>query len=259
MKQTHKPGAENSARDVAVVILAAGLGTRMKSDLAKVLHPILGKPMICYVLETAHEIAQDNVVVVVGHQADEVIQICSQTPGVGFALQAEQLGTGHAVLCAMPELAEDVEDVLILCGDVPLLAANTVKRLLDDHRQNMRILSLLAVAVEHPHGYGRVIMDDQRNLTRIVEEADATADEKKVKLINSGIYCVNRRFLDASLAQLTPDNAQGEFYLTDIIGIGYAEGLKIGVMVGADDLEVSGVNSIDDLKFVERVIKNKIA
>ena len=245
---------KNIENNVAAIILAAGLGTRMKSDLAKVLHPILGKPMICYVLETAYALAAENIVVVVGHQADEVIRICSQTPGLGFALQKEQLGTGHAVQCAMPELAEDVEDVLILCGDVPLLKAETVKRLLYDHRENQRILSLLAVSVDQPHGYGRVIMDDQRNLTRIVEEADANADEKKVRLINSGIYCVARRFLDASLARITSENAQGEFYLTDIIGIGYAEGQKIGVKVGADDLEVSGVNSIEDLKFVEQVL-----
>jgi len=241
-------------RNVAAVILAAGLGTRMKSDLAKVLHPILGKPMISYVLETDYEVAADNIVVVVGHQADEVKRICSQTPGIGFALQEQQLGTGHAVQCAMPGLAEEVDDVLILCGDVPLLKAETVKQLLYDHRENHRILSLLAVSVDQPHGYGRVLMDDQRNLTRIVEEADANADEKKVRLINSGIYCVNRQFLDASLARITPENAQGEFYLTDIIGIGYAEDQKIGVMVGADDLEVSGVNSIDDLKFVEQVL-----
>ena len=241
-------------RNVAAVILAAGLGTRMKSDLAKVLHPILGKPMISYVLETAHAEAVDNVVVVVGHQADEVKRICSQTLGVGFALQEEQLGTGHAVQCAMPEIAKEIEDVLILCGDVPLLKAKTVKQLLDDHRENKRILSLLAVTVDQPHGYGRVIMDGQRNLTRIVEEADANADEKQVKLINSGIYCVNRQFLDTSLARITPDNAQGEFYLTDIIGIGYAEGLKIGVMVGENDQEVYGVNSLDDLKFVEQVL-----
>ena len=241
-------------RNVAAVILAAGLGTRMKSDLAKVLHPILGKPMISYVLETAYDVAAENIVVVVGHQADEVKRICSQTPGIGFALQEQQLGTGHAVQCAMPGLAEEVDDVLILCGDVPLLKAETVKQLLYDHRENHRILSLLAVSVDQPHGYGRVLMDDQRNLTRIVEEADANADEKKVRLINSGIYCVNRQFLDASLARITPENAQGEFYLTDIIGIGYAEDQKIGVMVGADDLEVSGVNSIDDLKFVEQVL-----
>ena len=244
--------------NVAAIILAAGLGTRMKSDLAKVLHPILGKPMVSYVLETAYGVARDNVVVVVGHQADEVKRICSQTPGVAFALQEEQLGTGHAVQCAMPEISKDVAEVLILCGDVPLLKIATVKRLLNDHRENGRILSLLAVEVDQPHGYGRVIMDDQRNLTRIVEEADATAGEKKIRLINSGIYCVNRRFLDASLARITPDNAQGEFYLTDIIGIGYADGRKIGVLVGEDDLEVAGVNSINDLKFVEQVFREKI-
>lgn len=241
--------------NVAAIILAAGLGTRMKSDLAKVLHPILGRPMIRYVLETAHAVAPENVVVVVGHQADEVERVCSQTPGVGFALQKKQLGTGHAVQSAMPLLAERVEEVIILCGDVPMLKAGTVKQLLHDHMENKRALSLLAVEVDQPRGYGRVIMDDRRNLTKIVEEADATADEKTVRLINSGIYCVNRLFLNASLARITPDNAQGEFYLTDIIGIGYEDGKKIGVLVGEDAMEVSGVNSIADLKFVEEAFR----
>jgi len=245
--------------NVAAIILAAGLGTRMKSDLAKVLHPILGRPMISYVLETAYDIAADNVVVVVGHQADEVKRVCSQTPGIGFALQEKQLGTGHAVQCAMPGVAGSVEDVILLCGDVPLLKTATVKQLLDDHRANKRIVSLLAVEVDQPHGYGRVIIDEQRNLTRIVEEADATADEKAVKLINSGIYCVDRTFLDDALGRITPDNAQGEFYLTDIISIGYADGQKIGVMIGDDALEVSGVNSIEDLKFVEQIFGLKKA
>lgn len=245
--------------NVAVIILAAGLGTRMKSDLAKVLHPILGQPMLRYVLAAANSIVADNIVVVVGHQAEEVKQVCFQTPGIRFALQEKQLGTGHAVLCAMPQLADNVEDVIILCGDVPLLKAETIKKLMDDHRGNKRILSLLAVEVDQPQGYGRVIIDDQRNLSRIVEEADATAAEREVKLINSGIYCVDRQFLDESLARITPDNAQGEFYLTDIISIGYQANKKIGVMVGDDGMEVSGVNSIDDLKFVETFMhKNDI-
>ena len=240
--------------NVAAVILAAGLGTRMQSDLAKVLHPILGRPMISYVLQTACDIAADNVVVVVGHQADAVKQVCSTTPGIGFALQEKQLGTGHAVQCAMPHLADSVEEVIILCGDVPMLKSGTVAQLLHEHKANKRVLSLLAVEVDQPCGYGRVIMDDRRNLTKIVEEADATANEKAVRLINSGIYCVNRLFLDNSLDQITPDNAQGEFYLTDIIAIGYEDGRNIGVMVGSDAMEVSGVNSLDDLKFVEKII-----
>ena len=235
MYKSNKKNTDN----VAAIILAAGLGTRM----------------ISYVLETAHAVAPENIVVVVGHQADEVERVCSQTPGVGFALQEEQLGTGHAVQSAMPLLAERVEEVIILCGDVPLLKAGTVKQLLQDHMENKRVLSLLAVKVDHPRGYGRVIMDDRRNLTKIAEEADATADEKTVRLINSGIYCVNRMFLNASLARITPNNAQGEFYLTDIIGIGYDDGKKIGVMVGEDATEVSGVNSIADLKFVEGAIR----
>ena len=243
--------------NVAAIILAAGLGTRMKSELAKVLHTILGRPMISYVLETAHAVATGNIVVVVGHQAEEVKQVCSHTPGIKFALQEKQLGTGHAVQSAMPQLADNVKDVIILCGDVPMLKAGTVQQLLDDHKKNRRMLSLLAVEVGQPRGYGRVIMDERRNLTKIVEEADATTDERAVKLINSGIYCVNRTFLDASLARITPDNAQGEFYLTDIIGIGYGDGQKIGVMVGDDDLEVAGVNSIEDLDFVEKAIMSK--
>ena len=174
--------------NVAAIILAAGLGTRMKSDLAKVLHPILDQPMIRYVLATASSIVADNIVVVVGHQADEVKRVCSQSPGIRFALQEKQMGTGHAVLSAMPQLADNVEDVIILCGDVPLLKEKTVRLLLDDHRKNKRIVSLLAVEIDQPRGYGRVIIDDQRNLSRIVEEADATAAEKEVKLINSGIY-----------------------------------------------------------------------
>jgi bifunctional N-acetylglucosamine-1-phosphate-uridyltransferase/glucosamine-1-phosphate-acetyltransferase GlmU-like protein len=140
-----------------------------------------------------------------------------------------------------------------------LLKAATVRRLLDDHKANQRILSLLAVEVDQPRGYGRVIMDDRRNLSRIVEEADATPAEKRVRLINSGIYCVSKAFLDESLARITPDNAQGEFYLTDIIGIGYAGGYKVGVVVGDDALEVSGVNSREDLLSVEKLFNTKKA
>ncbi|MCG6910274.1 MAG: NTP transferase domain-containing protein [Deltaproteobacteria bacterium] len=244
--------------NVAAVILAAGLGTRMKSDKAKVLHPLLGRPMISYVLETAAGVAEENVLVIVGHQAEAVMHICSAAiPGVRFAHQERQLGTGHAVLCAMPGIPESVEHVLILCGDVPLLRKKTVARLLEDHRSNARTISLLAVNVEQPRGYGRVVVDEKRNLSRIVEEADASETEKEITLINSGIYCVNREFLKLSLRQLTPDNAQGEFYLTDIIGIGYQRQEKMGVLVGEDNLEVSGVNSVDDLEFVENVLKEK--
>ncbi len=245
---------KSQVENVAIIILAAGLGTRMKSDMAKVLHPILGVPMICHVLETACRVADRDVIVVVGHQADRVKAACQKVKPVSFALQSEQNGTGHAVLCAMPAVPESVEHVVILCGDVPLLKAATINNLVQDHVLADRDLTLLAVELKNPTGYGRVIMNADRQLTKIVEEADANDAEKAVALINSGIYCLSRTFLAASLMELTPDNAQGELYLTDIIEVGYRWGKHIGVMVGSDPDEVSGVNTIEHLKAVEKLM-----
>ena len=244
-------------RNTAVIILAAGLGTRMKSDRAKVLHPVCGKPMISYVLETAKEINALDIVVVVGHQADEVMAACHELPNVKFAMQKQQLGTGHAVLCALPSLSRSVEQAVILCGDVPLLSVSTVTALIEDHMNHSRILSLLAVEVDSPTGYGRIKMDSQRKLSGIVEEKDASPDEKQIKLINAGIYCVNRDFLQTSLKKITPDNAQKELYLTDIIEIGYKAQQNIGVLVGDNNEEVMGINTIQDLNSVEALMEKR--
>ncbi len=248
---------QNHVENVAVIILAAGLGTRMKSDMAKVLHPILGVPMICHVLEAACDVAGKDVVVVVGHQADRVRKACQKVKPVSFALQAEQNGTGHAVLCAMPSVSDSVQHVVILCGDVPLLKAATIHSLVQDHIKTGRDLTLLAVELDNPSGYGRVVMNAERQLTRIVEEADADDAERAIALINSGIYCVSRSFLAASLNELTPDNAQGELYLTDIIEVGYRWGKRIGVMVGPDPEEVSGVNTVANLQTVETLMATR--
>jgi UDP-N-acetylglucosamine diphosphorylase/glucosamine-1-phosphate N-acetyltransferase len=245
---------DNKIENVSIIILAAGLGTRMKSNMAKVLHKITGKPMISHVLVSACDVAGKDVIVVVGHQADRVKDACLKVNPVSFAFQKEQRGTGHAVLCAMPEIPETTENIVILCGDVPLLKAETIRALLDDHVNENRDLSLLAVELEDPTGYGRVVINANRELTRIVEEADATDDEKAISLINSGIYCVSKAFLSASLKKITPDNAQGEFYLTDIIGVGYAMGKHIGVLVGSNPEEVSGINTPADLKGVEALM-----
>ncbi len=245
---------EDQIKNIAIIILAAGLGTRMKSDMAKVLHPILGVPMISHVLETASQVADRDIIVVVGHQADRVKNACQKFRSVSFARQSEQKGTGHAVICAMPAVPESVQHVVILCGDVPLLKAETVNELVCDHVQADRDLTLLAVELTNPTGYGRVIMNADRQLTKIVEEADADDAEKAVALINSGIYCVSRSFLASSLMELTPDNAQGELYLTDIIAVGYRWGKHLGVLVGPDPEEVSGVNTIEHLKAVEALM-----
>lgn len=248
-----------SFKGVSVVILAAGLGTRMKSDKAKVLHELNGRAMVLYVVEVARRLAGDHVVVVVGHQADRVKSVVSAEAQVRYALQTEQLGTGHAVMCAMDEVSDECERVIVLCGDVPLLAYETLRRFAAEHLQNRRAVSVLAVELDRPTGYGRIIQDETGQVTGIVEEADATDAQKKIRLVNTGVYCVDRAFLSTALEGLETDNAQGEFYLTDIIGIAHREGRSAGVTVGSDPLEFSGINSREDLAAVESVMRRQDA
>lgn len=239
---------------VTVVILAAGLGKRMKSPKAKVLHEVLGKPMVVYVVETARTIAGDAVVVVVGNQAEEVRRVVSRAAAVLYAHQQEQLGTGHAVMCALTHVPLECEQVVILCGDVPLVAESTLKALIADHVKAQRDATLLAVDLDSPFGYGRVLLDDRQQVCGIIEEADATDVQRAITTINSGIYCVTRRFLAETLPRLTRSNAQEEFYLTDIIRIGYDMGRTIGVCRGHDPLEILGINTPEDLARVEAVM-----
>ena len=242
----------------AVVILAAGMGKRMKSGRAKVLHEILGKPMIMYVVETANRIAGNNVVLVIGNQADKVREMVSESAEVIFALQKDQLGTGHAVSCALPYLPDHTQEVVVLCGDVPLLTFETVMRLIKDHVKAKRDISLLAVEIDNPKGYGRVLFDKNRNVSGIVEEADASAEQKRIKTINTGIYCIKKEFLFDSLQKVKSDNVQGEFYLTDIVKIGYREGKVVGVIIGGDGEETIGVNNRHDLMTVENIMRNRL-
>jgi UDP-N-acetylglucosamine diphosphorylase/glucosamine-1-phosphate N-acetyltransferase len=245
-----------SPNRTAVVILAAGKGTRMKSDRAKVLHEISDRPMILYVVETALALSGAEVVVVIGHQAEQVRRTVSEVhPTVRFALQERQLGTGHAVQCALPACTGAVTDVVILCGDVPLLTPQTVHRLVDEHRRSERELTVLAVQVEDPAGYGRILLDGENRVTGIVEEADATEAQRRIRIVNSGIYCVRRGFLEESLVQLDDDNAQGELYLTDILGIGSRQGRNVGALVWEDGDEVIGVNTIADLLRAQETLR----
>ena len=242
---------------IAIVILAAGLGTRMQSNKAKVLHRVCGKPMVNYVVETAGKIAGNNVVLVVGHQADKVRQTVSGLGSFSYAYQKEQLGTGHAVLCALPFLPDRCRQVIILCGDVPLIKAETLSALIRLHINENRDISILAVELENPSGYGRILLDKAGRVRAIVEEADASARQKRIKLINTGIYCVQKEFLLRAVPQIKSDNAQGEIYLTDIVGIAYNEKRHIGVTVGSDPFEVAGINTLQELKSVARAMKNR--
>jgi UDP-N-acetylglucosamine diphosphorylase/glucosamine-1-phosphate N-acetyltransferase len=244
--------------NIAVIVLAAGLGTRMKSNKAKVLHEILGKPMIMYVAEIAVKVAGNNVVVVVGNQADKVKNIVSGRLNVLFSVQKEQLGTGHAVRCAFPWLPDQVEQVVILNGDVPLLTANTVIDFIDDHLFSKRHVSVLAVEVENPKGYGRVLFDEKMHVHEIIEESDATEEQKAIKTINTGTYCVEKDFLFDSAKKIKSNNVQKEFYLTDIIKIGNIEGKKVGVLIGKDPEEFVGINNPIELLSAEKILKNRL-
>ena len=178
---------------------------------------------------------------------------------VRYATQERQLGTGHAVLCALPQLPDDCEQVVVLCGDTPLLTAPTLKGLVCNHLAARRDATLLAVELDDPQGYGRLLLNDRHQVCGIVEEADASAGQRAIRLINTGIYCVTRQFLSEALPNVTPDNAQGEFYLTDIIRIGYESGRNIGVSYGAAPREILGVNTPEDLARVEALMAGRDA
>jgi UDP-N-acetylglucosamine diphosphorylase/glucosamine-1-phosphate N-acetyltransferase len=241
----------------AIVVLAAGKGTRMKSDMAKVLHPLMGKPMIQYVVETAAKLVDNRIVVVVGHQAEAVRRCVEQTSGARFAEQQEQLGTGHAVQCAMSQLDASVETVVVLCGDVPLISHETLSAFVAGHHDNQRDISVLSVRLPDPTGYGRVITDAQGRFTGIVEEKDASDNQRNIDLVNSGIYCIGKQCLHDGLAKIRCDNAQGEYYLTDIVHIGHQAGWCIGTERCSKVDEVAGINTLEDLNRIEKVLESR--
>lgn len=242
-------------QDVASIILAAGEGTRMRSNRAKVLHEIAGVPMIRYVVETALAVLND-VVVVVGHQAEEVRKSLEPYPMLRFAVQEEQLGTGHAVVCAMPHVPNNIHDVVVLCGDTPLIKPTTVRALIDKQRAIESYLSLLTTTLAEPFGYGRVVLDSSGKPASIVEESDASESEKQIVLVNTGTYCINKDFLKRALAGLNDDNAQGEFYLTDVVKRAYREGKPAAVLEVSDTIQVTGVNTVEELARIEAIVSS---
>ena len=246
-------GKEGTMGDIIFIILAAGKGTRMKSDKAKVLHNLGGMPMIRYVVATALAVA-DQVLVVIGHQAEAVRRALSDHPSVRFALQKEQLGTGHAVMSAIPLLAESARDAVILCGDTPLIKAQTIHALIKEHRAQGADLTIATTRLEYPFGYGRIISDDQGGVLGIVEESDASALEKKITTVNTGTYCVKIDFLKKFLPDLSDDNAQGEFYLTDVVGHAHRKGMAAATLEIDDTFEVLGINTVEELAHAERLV-----
>ena len=241
---------------LAIVIIAAGKGTRMHSPLAKVLHPLAARPLLTYVLDGALALAPQRLVVVVGYQAEAVRQVCAPY-GVSCVVQEPQLGTGHAVAQAEPVLADFPGDVLVLYGDVPLLQSATVRALWDEHRQQQATVTVLTAWLDNPTGYGRMLRDAQGRITRIVEERDASDTEKTVQEINSGVYCLQASFLFPALRRIGRQNAQGEQYLTDVVAVAVAEHHRVAHVTVAEAQEILGVNTHAELAYLETLLRQR--
>ena len=238
------------------VILAAGKGTRMKSDLPKVIHKCNGKTMVHYVIKAAKDADVDDVCVIVGYKANEVK--ASMIDVVEYAQQDEQLGTGHAVKCAKNFIGTD-GDTIVLCGDTPLITGETLKALVDEHRKRANGVTVLSAILDDATGYGRIIRDEAGEFQCIVEHKDATEEELKVKEVNSGMYIFNSEALSTSLDMLTKDNQAGEYYLTDTIALIKKIGLRVSAMAvtGEKVNEILGVNTPEQLKAAEEIMANR--
>lgn len=241
----------------AAVILAAGQGTRMNSELPKVAHEAAGKPLVKHVIDAARAAGCDRLIVVVGYGGDFVKGLLLDEPGVEFAVQTEQNGTGHAVLMAEPNLKDHAGPVLVLYGDMPLVTAASLKTLLDARASADAACVVGSAETENNRGLGRVIRDDAGTFLRIVEEKDATEAEKAVTEINTGCYAFAGPALLSSLAELTPNNAQGEYYLTDCPAILKARGETVTAETALTIEEALGVNTPDQLAEVERVLAER--
>ena len=229
----------------------------MKSDLVKVLHPILGLPMLSYPIELSLKgIKAEKTIVVVGHQADRIQEMFKDFR-IEFALQKEQLGTGHAVLQAIPFLQSFSGTVLILCGDVPLVELETLRSFIDTYKENGSTLSVLTAVVEEPFGYGRILRNPEGWLEKIVEEKDASEKERMIREINTGIFCVKAPFLMEGLREIGKENAQGEYYLTDLVEIAKKRGLRCSAHIVADPVEVMGINTRVDLAIANEVLRQE--
>jgi bifunctional UDP-N-acetylglucosamine pyrophosphorylase/glucosamine-1-phosphate N-acetyltransferase len=241
---------------VSVVVLAAGQGKRMYSALPKVLQPLAGRPLLEHVLATARQVAPAGIHVVYGHGGDQVRAAFAAATDLKWAHQAEQLGTGHAVMQAMPAIPDD-HTVLVLCGDVPLVTTATLERLVADAANGE--LALLTARVADPTGYGRVLRNSHGDVARIVEEKDASDTQRRVNEINTGLIAFNAGALRRCLGKLTNHNAQGEYYLTDVIGLAVADGVHVQGSVVDSATEVLGINDRAQLALAERTLQRRIA
>lgn len=243
-------------QDVAAVILAAGKGTRMKSNKSKLVHKIYGKELVKRVVETAKKAEIEDVIAVVGYKKEQVQEVLGDT--VKYAIQEEMLGTGHAVLQAENYLKNKNGKVVVLNGDAPIIRPETIKNLIQKSIDNKEYATLVTAIYDNPTGYGRIIRDIGGSVQEIVEEKDASEEQKQIQEINAGIYCFDIQELLKALKELKPDNAQGELYLTDIVKIMNKKGLKTGAITVKDNTEILGVNDRIQLEMLTKVLQKRI-
>lgn len=248
-------------RRLAVVIMAAGKGTRMKNpEMAKVMYAVNGRPMVEHVVDLALELEAERTVVIVGWQKDSVI---SHLKGSGRPVicveQTPQLGTGHAVMQAEAALADFEGDLLVLSGDVPLLTDATVRALLDLHRRHGAAGTVLTAVLEDPYGYGRIVRLEDGSVEEIVEQKDATEEQRKINEINSGIYVFDKAMLFDGLRHITPHNAQKEYYLTDVFHYFWERNLPVHALPAQDAREIKGINTLEQLEQARSVYQARVA
>lgn len=243
---------------LAIVIMAAGKGTRMKSDQAKVLHKANGRPVIEYVLEKSETLEPEKIVLIVGHQADSVKEATKKYP-VEWALQEPQLGTGHAIMQAERPLHSFTGDILILSGDAPLVNITTLRNLIQSHRRENAAATVLTARLKDPSGYGRIVRSGQSNtVSKIVEHKDASPEELLVEEINSGVYVFRSDILFDALQQITNNNAQEEYYLTDVFSVCFGKKEKVCAFETANADEIKGINTVEQLREAESLLSETI-
>jgi len=243
---------------LAAVILAAGQGTRMKSALIKILHPLAGRQMIRHVLLAVQAVGADRIVCVVGYQREQVKDALSGLPAIDFAVQEDQLGTGHALQCAARKLEGFTGDVLVCCADTPLLTRETLDEVVRVHREHSAPATLLVAELGDPTGYGRVVLDPDGGVLRIVEQKDADEATRAIRLINTGVYCFSWRVVGPLLDRLSSNNAQGELYLTDVMQMLAEAGTPARSVLLQDPQELMGVNDRAQLAEAEAVLRDRI-
>jgi UDP-N-acetylglucosamine diphosphorylase/glucosamine-1-phosphate N-acetyltransferase len=242
------------------IILAAGKGTRMDSDLPKVLHPVCGRPMLAYVLDVARQAGSSRLLVVVGHRADLVKEtFADDAKDISWVLQSPQNGTGHAVMVCKRELAGLEGPVLVLAGDGPLIRPETLRQLIETHQATGAACTLATSILPEPGGYGRIVRDQAGNLVGIVEALDATASQKTIREVNVSIYCFDAAALRDVIGRLKNHNAKGEYYLTDTLGLLASGGRKIAAVAAVPTQDVLSINTLDELQHVSDIMAARMA